>query len=272
MPGRPFAATFGLLVAVMSWIVGTCPASAAELECLLAPRRVVEVSFPTPGIVAEVAVDRGDTVKAGALLARLDTRLEEATLRIARARLTESAALDAARAQLEIVDRQLARTRELALRQVATEVRVEQIEAERQGILRTVREQEEIKRVQNLELDRAQTVMELRGLRSPIDGVVVERLIQPGEHVDTRKAIVLAEIDPLAVEVIAPAALFGRFGPGDEVKVRLAPPQAGETRARVDVVDAYVDAASGTFRVRLSLPNPERRLTAGFGCHLSLEN
>ena len=246
------------------------PAVAADLECLLAPRRVVDVSFPTPGIVAEVTVERGGAVRAGSVLARLDTRLEAATIRIAETRLAESATLDAARVQLELVDRQLGRTRELAQRQVATEARVEQIEAERQGALRTVREQEELKRVQALELDRARTILDLRSLKSPIDGVVVERLIQPGEYVDTRKAIVVAEVDPLAVEVIAPAALFGRFVPGTEATIRLSPPQTGEARARVEVVDAYVDAASGTFRVRLSLPNPNRRLIAGFGCKLSI--
>jgi len=40
----------------------------------------------------------------------------------------------------------------------------------------------------------------------------------------------------------------------------------GSYTARVDVVDQMFDAASGTFGVRLSLPNPNRRIPAGLKC------
>ena len=43
-------------------------------------------------------------------------------------------------------------------------------------------------------------------------------------------------------------------------------PVNGAYQARVKVVDQVVDAASGTFGVRLELPNPGYRLPAGLKC------
>jgi len=40
----------------------------------------------------------------------------------------------------------------------------------------------------------------------------------------------------------------------------------GVHKARVVVVDKVIDAASGTFGVRLTLPNPGRRIPAGLKC------
>jgi membrane fusion protein, multidrug efflux system len=46
-------------------------------------------------------------------------------------------------------------------------------------------------------------------------------------------------------------------------------PIGGEYEARVLVVDPLLDPASGTFGVRLELPNPEGRLQAGLRCEVT---
>ncbi|CAN0204246.1 unnamed protein product [Phaeothamnion confervicola] len=43
---------------------------------------------------------------------------------------------------------------------------------------------------------------------------------------------------------------------------------AGSFRARVTLVDKVIDAASGTFGVRLELPNPGGRVPAGIKCRV----
>lgn len=48
-------------------------------------------------------------------------------------------------------------------------------------------------------------------------------------------------------------------------------PISGEYQAKVVVVDNVVDAASGTFGVRLKLPNPGNRIPAGFKCRAHLD-
>ena len=44
--------------------------------------------------------------------------------------------------------------------------------------------------------------------------MVVERYVSPGEYVDGQPLLRVAQIDPLRVEVIIPAQIFGRIIPG----------------------------------------------------------
>jgi multidrug efflux pump subunit AcrA (membrane-fusion protein) len=98
--------------------------------------------------------------------------------------------------------------------------------------------------------------------------VVVERRLVPGELIRSEKSVVLrlAQINPLNVEVIAPAKLFGSVRVGMPGQVSLAPFFPGTYQAKVVVVDKVIDAASGTMGVRLQLPNPDNKIPAGIRC------
>lgn len=75
----------------------------------------------------------------------------------------------------------------------------------------------------------------------------------------------IAQLDPLRVEVIAPVEMLNSVKVGATAEVRIDP-AGGVHRASVTVVDRVVDAASGTFGIRLSLPNTNGRLAAGLRC------
>jgi multidrug efflux pump subunit AcrA (membrane-fusion protein) len=80
----------------------------------------------------------------------------------------------------------------------------------------------------------------------------------------------LAQINPLNIEVIAPARLFGSVRVGMSGQVSLAPFFPGTHQAKVVVVDKVIDAASGTMGVRLQLPNPDYKIPAGIKCSVVL--
>jgi multidrug efflux pump subunit AcrA (membrane-fusion protein) len=127
-------------------------------------------------------------------------------------------------------------------------------------------EADENQRIAELELERARAALALRTVRSPITGVVTERLVDPGEFARGLPIAKIAQIDPLRVEVFAPVALLGKVSVGMEAEVMPEAVSDGVYRVRVTVVDRVVDAASGTFGVRLELPNPDYRLPAGLKC------
>ena len=106
----------------------------------------------------------------------------------------------------------------------------------------------------------------MRRLRSPVRGVVVERILSPGDLAGREPVLKIAQIDPLRVEVFAPISLLGKIRVGRKAQVRPEAPVGKVHSARVTVVDRVVDAASGTFGVRLELPNPRYRLPAGLKC------
>jgi len=122
------------------------------------------------------------------------------------------------------------------------------------------------RRLADLELQRTTAEVALRTIKSPVNGVVVERFMHPGEFPKQEKILKLAQIDPLRVEVYAPVAMLGKIAVGMTAHVKPESPLTGEYAAKVMVVDRVVDAASGTFGIRLELPNHDLKLPAGLKC------
>ncbi len=121
-----------------------------------------------------------------------------------------------------------------------------------------------------LQLEQARASLARRTIRSPISGFVVERLMSPGEVVDEETILTIAEVDPLRVEVILPTHLFGSVAPGESVEIVPEPPLDQPHIAEVAIVDRVLDGASGTFGVRLLLPNPDHDLPGGLRCQARL--
>jgi len=212
-----------------------------EMECLVEPHLVTSVGSPVEGTLSEVLVDRGAFVTKGQVVARLNSMVESATVNLKSA-------------QEEFGKRKVERNEELYRKQLISANEKDELETQT--------------RIAGLELKQQQEVLALRTIRSPLNGVVVERFLGPGERVGNEKILKIAQIDPLNVEVIAPMELFGsvRAGMGGEVKFQ--PLLPGSHKARVVVVDKVIDAASGTFGVRLELANPGNRIPAGIKCRV----
>lgn len=237
-----------------------------ELPCLIEPHAVTEVSSPVDGVLESVVVERGDQVEAGQPVARLESRVEELIVELARARVAMDAEIKARRASLEFARRRRDRTNSLYEKrsipfqqkdEADTEVALAELE-----LLRVTEEQQ----LAEIELRRAQANLSLRTITSPINGVVVERMLGPGESVENRPVLKIAQVDPLNVEVIVPVSQLGEIEHGTRAEVRPEAPAGGVYEAQVTVLDQVVDAASGTFGVRLELPNPDQRISAGLRC------
>jgi RND family efflux transporter MFP subunit len=255
----------GLLsVAVLVVLQGAI--EAMPLDCLVVPQRTADVAFGTSGVVEEILVDRGDRVKKGDLLGRLDASIEAANLAIARERLSEVATLQSARAQLRTTKIKFQRNEALRDKEIVAAAKFEEAELENEIARIRVVEQEEAQQLKQLEVRRADAALALRSMRSPFEGVVVERHVAPGEYVENRRAITVAQIDPVYADVIAPAAMFSRFKKGQKIKVTLSQPNAIEVVGEVSVIDPYVDGASETFRVRIAIANPNYSVVPGFRC------
>lgn len=87
-----------------------------------------------------------------------------------------------------------------------------------------------------------------------------------GEFVAERTIMKLAQIDPLRVELIAPAEYFGKITQGMIVNIYPEQPANKTFKATVSVVDQLIDPASGSFTVRMAIPNPDDELVSGVNC------
>jgi RND family efflux transporter MFP subunit len=266
-PARRARAAAGALLAAA---LAAAPARASDpgqpLDCVMEPMARVVVSAPVSAVVEDVLVDRGDFVQRGQVIAKLESSVERATVEAARARAESVAELRASRAKLDFERRRSERARELADRGVVSDNDRDENESARLVAEAEWMRAQENQKIAGFELERARAVLGLREIKSPLDAVVVRRILSPGEYADPLDLIELAQIDPLRVEVFAPVDLLGAVEPGMRGEVTLEQPVGGTHEARVVVVDPLVDAASGTFGIRLELPNPERRLPAGLKC------
>jgi len=241
-------------------------ARAQTLDCLVNPYLVVAVSFSTEGVLDAISVDRGDLVKEGQVLATLESSVEKATVALASARARVESALKSNQVRLDFGMRKFTRTDEMYQKNLVPLKELD--EAETQKVLAElgILEAKENRQIAELELERARAALGQRTLKSPVNGVVTERLLSPGEFVRGTPIVKLAQLHPLRVEVIAPVALLGKLTPGMTAEVVPESPIGGVHPAKVTVVDRVVDAASGTFGVRLEVPNPSYRLPAGLKC------
>ena len=274
-----FLKSKGLPVQRAIWLVltlsgvGAATAETQTLEdCVIEPNRVAEVSSAISGVIEKVTVERGDLVKRGQAVVTLESKVEKATVELARARAERDQAIEARRARLEFTQRRLERNRGLFEQSLISEQVVD--EAETDVLLAELELGEflEERAIAALELERAQAALAQRTIRSPFEGVVVDVLVAPGESIENRPLLKIASIDPLNVEVIAPVPLFGRIKPGMSATVIPEEPIGGEHTAKVAIVDRVLDAASGTFGIRLQLRNSKYRLPAGLRCKVTFED
>lgn len=258
-------------IGALAWAggIGAPPAAWSQvLDCLIEPNTVVTVSSPVEGVVEKLHVDRGDLVKQNQILATLESSVQKAEVQIARARTEMEAGLKTGRARTDYSQGKFGRAKELFTKENISVNELEEAKVENLLAEASLLEAVESTRLAQLELQRATAALALRTIRSPVTGVVVEQLVSQGEYRNSNEHTLykLAEIDPLRVEVFAPVALLGRIRAGMKATVVPEPPESTPRTARVTVVDRVVDAASGTFGVRLLLPNSGYGLPAGLKC------
>lgn len=125
-----------------------------------------------------------------------------------------------------------------------------------------------------IEHRRAQEQLALRTMSSPFSGVVLDRMLNPGDLAESgsgrKPALKVAQIDPLRVDVVLPAGLFGQVRPGLKAMVA-SQVGGGRYDAVVKMVDKVIDAGSGTFVARLELPNPQQKVPGGARCQAEIE-
>jgi RND family efflux transporter MFP subunit len=216
-------------------------------------------------------VDRGDVVQAGSVLAALESSLERSMVAIARARAAQDYNIKSNQVRLDFGERRFVRTDDMFKKSLVPLKELD--EAETAKILATygLVEANEQKRLADLDVERAQAALALRIVKSPVTGVVMERLRHAGELASREHPIVkIARLDPLRVEVFVPIALYGRVTVGQRAVVVPEAPLSRPLEGTVIVVDKVADAASSTFGVRLEIPNPGNRVPGGLKCKVRL--
>jgi multidrug efflux pump subunit AcrA (membrane-fusion protein) len=222
------------------------------------------------GTVLEVRVRTGDQVKAGQILVVIDGREAEAQVKKSKAGMQEAAmalqeidkSLEAGRANLQLASSTLKRFQELAdqksispqefdevqTRQRAAAASVEALEARRQQVLAKIQQAQS-------DVDSAQSMQSYTQLRAPMDGVVVQRLAEPGSlAVPGMPLLIEEDVGHYRLEVPVEESQINKVKVGESVPLRIDALSLPEFEGTVTEIQPSADPASRTYLVKITLP------------------
>lgn len=235
----------GLATSLAVVAVGSGEALAAPpLGCLIEPEQVAEVGSPVIGVIEAIQVERGDRVSKGQVLALLRGDVERAAVGVASSRARAEADEQAARSNVAFARQKLERTQGLLEKKFISEQALDQVRTEYEVAEQRLVQAREQKRVAQRELGLAEAQLAQRSIRSPFDGVVAERYLSVGERVEEKPLFRVAKVDPLRVQVVVPAALYGKIDTGAFASVQPQLPETAAVQAQVTLVDQLIDAPS----------------------------
>lgn len=257
---------------VLSIIASAVHAEEMTFDCLAEPAQRVQVGSPVTGLLASVEVGRGARVMPGDVVARLESTVEEANVALAKAQAEADEAMRAQQTRLTLAEADLARSQKLVNSGSVATSKIEELQANVEIAKRDLDTEKRKILLAQIELQRQQALLDRQSIRSPIKGFVAEQSLRAGEFVRQDSPIMtIVQIDPLYVEAYVPVALWGKIIVGSGGAIVLDQPDRKRRDAHVTVVDKVFDAASGTFGVRLELPNPDDDIPAGQRCTVSFE-
>jgi HlyD family secretion protein len=217
----------------------------------------VEVGSQVSGTIEQVMVDYNDRVERAQVLAVLDTDLFEASVRDAEAGLSK------ARAQLRQARADYERSIDLYEKGYLSD-------AEFLGVETSVESAGAAVTSAEASLERAETNLNYAGIRSPIDGTVIERAIEPGQTIaaslqSPRLFLIAEDLTRMEIEADVDETDIGRIQVGQEVRftVEAYPDRVFEGTARQVQLNPQTIQNVVHYNVVVDAPNEDYLLLPG---------
>ena len=217
----------------------------------LQPFNQTLVRAKVAGEIKQTLVREGETVFKGQVLARFDTIDFQA-------RLDEKIAnLEGARAQLNLAEKNQQNNLYLLKQKFISQNAYDNTQSN------LLVSQASLKSFQ-AQVDLAKNALNDAVVRSPMDGLVAKRHVQPGEKVSQDTAL-FSIVDLLRMELQAPipASEITNVKLGQEVSIRVDGNEKQIYTGRVERINPVSDAGSRSITVYISVANPERALKGG---------
>ena len=228
----------------------------------------VTIRSRVEGELEKLAVVEGQDVKAGDLIAQIDSRQYKAAL----AQAVAQSARD--QAQLENAKAELGRMQSLTKQDYATH---QQLDA----AVAAVRQFEAAVQGDKAAIDNAQVELDYTTIRSPLSGRTGIRHIDAGNIVhpgDANGLIVVTQLQPISVVFTLPSsqiAAINRASAGGPLLVEVWNQDDTEKldEGTLLLVDNQIDTETGTARLKASLPDAQGQLWPGefVNAHLQLD-
>jgi RND family efflux transporter MFP subunit len=213
--------------------------------------QTVQLTSQITAQVLEVPVKVGDVVKKGALLARWDDRLILATLEANRAYV------DSSNIKIKDETRQVERYKALQQKNMGTPLELEKSEM-------SLADAKEALAKATLSLRQAELDLEHVKMAAPLDAIVLERLINPGENTHRDQTVMkLGSLNNvlLAAKIGEDKLHSVQLGLAAEASFPAFPSERFE--GKVVKIDPNIDPVTRTFSTYIEIKNDDFRLKPG---------
>ena len=197
----------------------------------------ISVAAEVNGIIKEIVFTDGEKVEQGSILVRLDDAVD-------------TAALDALRAERRLAEIKFNRSKDLLKKQVTSKSEYDEAQATYEAAVARVKEQE--------------AVINKKIIRAPFSGLLGISDVDIGQYLEPGDRIVsLQALDPIYVDYTLPERYLPQVAVGQEVHVKVEAMPNEIFRGKVSAIDADINRATRTLKIRATLSNEEQRLRPG---------
>lgn len=226
---------------VMQGNVSSFYSTTATLE---APQEANVVSRIS-GLIESLAVEEGDRVQKGQVLAVIDAKRQQYDL-------------DRSEAEVKIIEQELNRLKKMSNREFISADSMAKLEYNLQAAI--------------AKKDLAELQVKESRVLSPISGVVAKRYVKAGNMAkEFGDLFYIVNQDELHGIVHLPEQQLASLKLGQEAQVFSNQHSKNAIHAKVLRISPIVDPQSGTFKVTLAVPNQEARLKAGMFTRVELK-
>ena len=197
----------------------------------------ISVATEVSGVIKEIVFTSGERVEQGTILIRLDDAVDRA-------------ALDALRAERRLAEIKFNRSKDLLKKQVTSKSEYDEAQALYEAAVARVAEQE--------------AVISKKVIRAPFSGLLGISQVDTGQFLEPGDYIVsLQALDPIHVDYTLAERYLHQVAVGQEVQIRVEAMPGEIFHGNVSAIDADVNRATRTLKIRATLPNSEQRLRPG---------
>ena len=201
-----------------------------------------DVTTESGGVVRSIEVDAGQPVRAGAVLVRLNSANEEATLR-------------SLEASAKLAKVQADRWRKLG--------------ADKLVSLDDVQSKVTAAATAQAQVDAQRALIEQKTIRAPFSGVLGIRKVNLGQFVSPGDAIVsLQQLDPIYLDFSLPEQRIGQLVEGSMVRATVDAMPGAVFDGKVTAIEPLVDPNTRNFKAQATVQNPDGKLRPGSFAHV----
>ena len=238
-------------------------ARSGPMQAFTRPSEERDLNFGVPGLVMKVNVVQGQAVKAGEVWAEQDTTVEQANKKTYEIEAESTVEIRYAEKDVELKRVKHQRMQNLRNLNNATELEVREAKLEVERAIASVELAKQKSAIAGAQANTEQKKIDLKQIKSTIDGVVTELETHPGEVAEPnpdprRPAIRVVRNDPLWIDVNFYANQVTKLKVGQQLQVRYTDEEKWNT-AEVLFIQPEVQKGSQYRMVRLVMPNPEER-------------